>query len=310
MFRSTFLWLSEQNNVFEFIKRNRLARHVASRFVAGETLESAVDVGRAMNTRDISVSLDLLGESVSSADETRVARDQIIRAVEGVADAKLDGNVSVKLTQLGLDIDVGLCAENMRTVLARAKEVDVFVRMDMEGSAYTEQTLRLFHDELHGEFGDLTGVVIQSYLRRSEQDIDRLIACGARVRLCKGAYAEPPELAFQEREEVNGSFANLMRRLLERGNYPGIATHDEELIDETVAFATERAIAPERFEFQMLYGVRRDLQDSLRRRGFKMRVYVPFGTHWYPYLMRRLAERPSNMAFMVGSVFKEAVGGE
>ena len=310
MFRSAFLWLSEQDNVFEFIKRNRLARHVASRFVAGETLESAVEVGRAVNTRDISVSLDLLGESVSSADETRVARDQIVRAVEGVADAKLDGNVSVKLTQLGLDIDVGLCAENMRTVLTRAKEVDVFVRMDMEGSAYTEQTLRLFHEELHGEFGNLTGVVIQSYLRRSEQDIDRLIACGARVRLCKGAYAEPPELAFQEREEVNESFASLMRRLLERGNYPGIATHDEELIDETVAFATERAIAPERFEFQMLYGVRRDLQDSLRRRGFNMRVYVPFGTHWYPYLMRRLAERPSNVAFMVGSVFKEAVGGE
>ena len=142
------------------------------------------------------------------------------------------------------------------------------------------------------------------------QDVDRLIACHARVRLCKGAYAEAPELAFQEREEVNTSFASLMRQLLEHGAYPGIATHDDELIDETVAFATERAIAPERFEFQMLYGVRRDLQDSLRRRGYNMRVYVPFGTHWYPYLMRRLAERPSNMAFMVGSIVKEAVRGE
>lgn len=310
MFRSTLLWLSEQNNVFEFIKRNRLARHVASRFVAGETLASALEVGRGMNARGIRVSLDLLGESVSSPDETRVARDEIVRAVEGVAEAKLDGNVSVKLTQLGLDIDFGLCAENMRSVLTRAREVDVFVRMDMEGSAYTEPTLRLFHEELHGEFGGLTGVVIQSYLRRSQQDIDRLIACDARVRLCKGAYAEPPQLAFQGREEVNASFVSLMRRLLEHGNYPGIATHDKELIDETVAFAADRTIAPERFEFQMLYGVRRDLQDSLRRRGYNMRVYVPFGTHWYPYLMRRLAERPSNMAFMVGSIFNEAVRGE
>jgi proline dehydrogenase len=310
MFRRTFLWLSEQSDVFEFIKRNRLARHVASRFVAGETLEGALEAGRTLNTQGIRVSLDLLGESVSSEQETRAARDEIVRAVEGVAHAKLDGNVSVKLTQLGLDIDFDLCADNMRTVLTRAREVEVFVRMDMEGSAYTEQTLRLFHDALHGEFGDLTGVVIQSYLRRSEQDVDRLIACGARVRLCKGAYAEPPEVAFQERDEVNESFVRLMRRLLEHGNYPGIATHDEELINETVAFATDQTIAPERFEFQMLYGVRRDLQDSLRRRGYNMRVYVPFGTHWYPYLMRRLAERPSNVAFMVGSVFKEAVRGE
>jgi proline dehydrogenase len=308
MLRGTFLWLSEHQGAFSLIKRNRLARRIASRFVAGETLQSAIDVGRTLNGRGLAVSLDLLGESVSSIEETHAARDEIISTIEGVDRAKLDGNVSVKLTQLGLDIDSELCAENMRAVLRRARDVNVFVRMDMESSAFTERTLRLFYDVLHPEFGDLTGVVIQSYLRRSEADIDTLVKLGARVRLCKGAYAEPPELAFQAREEVSGSFGRLMRRLLEEGNYPGIATHDPALIDEAVRFVEERGITPERFEFQMLHGVRRDLQDSLRGRGFNMRVYVPFGTHWYPYLMRRLAERPANVAFMAASLFKEAFG--
>jgi proline dehydrogenase len=273
--------------------------------VAGETLESAIEVGRALNARGISVSLDLLGESVSTADETYAARDEIVRTVEAVAEAKLDGNVSLKLTQLGLDIESDLCAENMRTVLKRGREVGVFVRMDMESSAHTERTLRLFYDVLHPEFGDLTGVVIQSYLRRSDEDIEELVRCGARVRLCKGAYAEPPDVAFQERGQVSAAFGRQMRRLLENGNFPGIATHDDLLIDETLAFAEEHGIAPERFEFQMLHGVRRDLQASLRARGYNMRVYVPFGTYWYPYLMRRLAERPANVAFMAGSLFKE-----
>ncbi len=308
MLRGTFLWLSEHQGAFSLIKRNRLARRIASRFVAGETLQSAIDVGRTLNGRGLAVSLDLLGESVSSVEATHVARDEIISTIEGVERAKLDGNVSVKLTQLGLDIDSGLCAENMRAVLQRAREVNVFVRMDMESSAFTERTLRLFYDVLHPEFGDLTGVVIQSYLRRSEADIEALVKLGARVRLCKGAYAEPPEVAFQEREEVSGSFGRIMRRLLEEGNYPGIATHDPLLIDEAVRFVEEHGITPERFEFQMLHGVRRDLQDSLRGRGFNMRVYVPFGTHWYPYLMRRLAERPANVAFMAASLFKEAFG--
>jgi proline dehydrogenase len=308
MLRGTFLWLSEHQGAFSLIKRNRLARRIASRFVAGETLQSAIAAGRTLNGRGLAVSLDLLGESVSSVEETHTARDEIISTIEGVDRAKLDGNVSVKLTQLGLDIDSELCAENMRAVLQRAREVNVFVRMDMESSAFTERTLRLFYDVLHPEFGDVTGVVIQSYLRRSEADIDALVKLGARVRLCKGAYAEPPEVAFQEREEVSGSFGKLVRRLLEQGNYPGIATHDPLLIDEAVRFVEERGITPERFEFQMLHGVRRDLQDSLRGRGFNMRVYVPFGTHWYPYLMRRLAERPANVAFMAASLFKEAFG--
>jgi len=305
MLRSTFLWLSENRRAHAFIKRNRFARRVATRFVAGETPESAIEAGRRLNARGISVSLDLLGESVASADETRAARDEILQTIEAVASAGLEGNVSVKLTQLGLDIGDDLCAENMRTVLNRAREVNVFVRMDMESSAYTERTLRLFYDVLHPEFGDLTGVVIQSYLHRSVQDVEELTRLGARVRLCKGAYAEPPDIAFQERAEVSASFSKCMRNLLEDGNFPGIATHDEQLIDETLAFAKSREIAPERFEFQMLYGVRRDLQDSLRARGYNMRVYVPFGTHWYPYLMRRLAERPANVAFMAASLAKE-----
>ncbi len=211
----------------------------------------------------------------------------------------------MKLTQLGLGIDAELCANNMRAILNRARQSNTFVRMDMEGSAYTEATLRLFHDVLYPEYDDLTGVVIQSYLRRSDKDVDRLIAAKARVRLCKGAYAEPPAIAFEGRTEVRAAFSRLMRKLLEHGNYPGIATHDEVLIDETVAFAKSRGIDAERFEFQMLYGVRRDLQESLRGQGFNMRVYVPFGTHWYPYLMRRLAERPANIGFMVGSLAKE-----
>lgn len=305
MLRSTFLWLSERSRIFAFVKRNRLARRVASRFVAGETLDSAIEAARAMNAKGITVSLDLLGESVASPEETHKARDEIIRTVEAVARSRVDDNVSVKLTQLGLEISDALCADNMRSVLARAKEVGVFVRIDMEGSDYTERTLRLFYDRFHPEFDGLTGVVIQSYLRRSDADVDDLNALDARVRLCKGAYAEPAEIAFQARREVSDSFDVLMQKLLEHGNYPGIATHDKALIDRTVAFAEQREIPPERFEFQMLYGVRRDLQDALHAKGYNMRVYIPFGTAWYPYLMRRLAERPANVAFMVGSLLKE-----
>jgi proline dehydrogenase len=308
MLRSTFLWLSEHAGTFEFVKRNPVARRVASRFVAGETLDAAVEAAKRLNARDISVSLDLLGESVSSAEETHAARNEVVRTVEAVASSGITGNVSVKLTQLGLGIDRALCADNMRQILARAQALDVFVRIDMESSEHTDATLRLFHDELRPTFGEHTGVVIQSYLRRSAQDVADLNVVGARVRLCKGAYAEPPDVAFQERHEVSGSFTRLMQALLKDGNYPGIATHDDALIDQTIAFATAEKIPPERFEFQMLYGVRRDLQDSLRAQGYNVRVYVPFGTHWYPYLMRRLAERPANVTFMAASLFKETFG--
>lgn len=307
MLRRTFLWLSDRAGIFRFVKRNRLARRIASRFVAGETQESAINVARTLNGRGITVSLDLLGESVHNADQTRAARDEVIATIDAIARSGVEGNVSVKLTQLGMDISEDLCADNMRTVLRRAREERVFVRMDMESANYTERTLRLFHDSLHPEFGDLTGVVIQSYLRRSDRDIDDLIAKQARVRLCKGAYAEAEAVAYQSRSEVSASFEHLMKKLLRDGTYPGIATHDEQLIDAAVAFVASEEIGLDRFEFQMLYGVRRDLQDSLRERGYNVRVYVPFGTHWYPYLMRRLAERPANLAFMIASVGKELV---
>jgi proline dehydrogenase len=308
MLRQSFLWLSEQRQIFSFVKKNRLARRVASRFVAGETLESAIEASKAMNAKGIMVSLDLLGESVSSAEETRAARDDILGIIDGIAQSGIDGNVSVKLTQLGLDIGPDLCVENMRTILKRAREHDIFVRVDMESSEHTERTLRLFYDQLHPEFDGLTGVVIQSYLRRSGEDVDELVRMGARVRLCKGAYAEPASVAFQEREEVSESFVQLMEVLLEKGSYPGIATHDGELVDKALAFVEARKISPERFEFQMLYGVRRDLQEELHAKGFNMRVYIPFGTAWYPYLMRRLAERPANVAFMAASLVKETLG--
>jgi proline dehydrogenase len=224
--------------------------------------------------------------------------------LDEIARTGVDANVSVKLTQLGLDIDVELCLQNMRTILSRAKEHGVFVRIDMESSEHTERTLQVFK-RLHPEFGNLTGVVIQSYMRRSAKDLEELIAIGARVRLCKGAYAEPESVAFQEKTDVDGSYEQLMQRLLDAGDYPAIATHDEHLIDRALVYVKENDIPPERFEFQMLYGVRRDLHAMLREKGYNMRVYVPFGNNWYPYLMRRLAERPGNVAFMTASIVKE-----
>jgi len=304
MLKGLFLWLSEQRRIFNFVKRNGMARKAASRFVAGETVDSAVEAARMLNEKEITASLDLLGESVSSTEETFVARDEVIHILDEIARTGVDANVSVKLTQMGLDIDVELCVQNMRTVLSRAKEHGVFVRIDMESSEHTERTLQVFKG-LHPEFGNLTGVVIQSYMRRSAKDIEELIAVGARVRLCKGAYAEPESVAFQEKTEVDGSYERLMQRLLDAGDYPGIATHDEQLIDRALAYVEENDIPPERFEFQMLYGVRRDLHDMLREKGYNMRVYVPFGNNWYPYLMRRLAERPGNVAFMMASIVKE-----
>ncbi len=304
MLRSLFLWLSEQRRIFDFVKSNGMARKAASRFVAGETVDGAVEAARLLNEKEITASLDLLGESVNSTEQTFVSRDEVIHILNEIGRTGVDANVSVKLTQMGLDIDVELCLQNMRMMLSHAKEHDIFIRIDMESSEHSERTLQVFK-ELHPEFGNLTGVVIQSYMRRSAKDIEDLIAMGARVRLCKGAYAEPESVAFQEKAEVDGSYDRLMKRLLDEGNYPGIATHDERLIDRALAYVETNNIPPERFEFQMLYGVRRDLHYMLREKGFNMRVYVPFGSNWYPYLMRRLAERPGNIAFMTASIVKE-----
>jgi len=305
--RKGLLWLSEQPKIFNFVRKNPLARKFASRFVAGETVESAIEAVRSVNPKGITASLDLLGESVTQESEAASARDTYLGMLDRIAETRVNSNVSLKLTQMGFDISEDLCLANMRTILDKAKALNTFVRLDMEGSAYTQKTLDFFSQKLFGSYAAVTGVVIQSCLRRSPQDIDRLIEMKARVRLCKGAYLEPPAVAFPEKRDVDRSYVELMKRLMANGNYPGIATHDERIITEAKDYAKREAIDPSRFEFQMLYGVRRDLQERLRREGWNMRVYIPFGTQWYPYLMRRLAERPANIAFIMGSVVREAV---
>ncbi len=308
MLRQGLLWLSQQNGIFRFVRSNPLARRFASRFVAGETIEEGVASARELMSRGITASLDLLGESVSKPAEATAAKDQYLVMLDRMAAAgNIEVNVSVKLTQMGLDIDEDLCRRNMREILERAATHRGFVRLDMEGSDYTQRTLDFFRQHLFPDFSAYCGVVIQSALRRSERDINDMIAMRARVRLCKGAYLEPPDVAFPEKADVDRNYVKLMERLLAEGNYPGLATHDEKIIAQARAFVGEQRIADDRFEFQMLYGVRRDLQQQLRAAGHRMRVYIPFGTQWYPYLMRRLAERPANIAFMMGNIVKESV---
>ena len=241
---------------------------------------------------------------MASAEDAANARDQILAIVDRIASEKIDSNVSVKLTQLGLDIDLAACRDNVVTVLERAAAHRMFVRIDMESSAYTERTLHLFERELFPRFGEMVGVVIQSALRRSEQDVDRLARMRARVRLVKGAYAEPPDIAFPAKRDVDSAFAREAERLLEADVYPAIATHDDRLVTHLQRRAEAVGRARDRFEFQMLYGVRRDLQERLHREGYRVRIYVPFGTHWYPYLMRRLAERPANALFILKNLFR------
>jgi len=307
MIRASLLWLSEQPRIFKFVRSNRLARRFAARFVAGETVETAVGAVRELNAHGITASLDLLGESVASATEAARARDTYLESLDRIRTAGVDANVSVKLTQMGLDIDERLCLDNVGAIIGKAQGQSNFARVDMEGSAYTETTLRLFKEQLYPQYGNAVGVVVQSYLYRTEKDVDGMIALGARVRLCKGAYKEPAAVAYPKKADVDASYVRCLERLLAHGNYPGIATHDERILAHAKTFAQNNDIAPERFEFQMLYGVRRDLQLKLRREGWRVRVYVPFGTHWYPYLMRRLAERPANIAFIVGNVVKESL---
>lgn len=307
MLRSGLLYLSEQPSVFRFVRKNGLARKLASRFVAGETLDTAAQAVKDLNAARISASLDLLGESVTTEVEARAAADTAIQILERIAADRLDANVSMKLTQLGLDLDPASCAANARRVLERARSLEIFVRIDMESSAYTQRTLDLVERELFPEFPKHVGVVIQSYLYRSAEDVRRLVGLGMRVRLCKGAYKEPPAVAFPAKADVDKAYGELMEELLVGAAYPAIATHDEALITRARRFAEAHRIPSDRFEFQMLYGVRRDLQEQLVRAGHRMRVYVPFGTQWYPYLMRRLAERPANIAFILGNVLREGL---
>ncbi len=307
MLRKTLLYLSERKSLLAFAVHNPLARRVASRFVAGETLDAAVAAVRELNARGISASLDLLGESVSAAAEARASAAEVERMQDRIAAERLDCNVSVKLTQMGLDLDRGLCVENMNHILDRGRSLGMFVRIDMESSAHTQRTLDLFEREFLPVHGDRVGIVLQSYLRRTAADVERLIGARARVRLCKGAYDEPAAVAFPDKADVDRNYAELAEQLLERGNYAALATHDPALIARAQQFVKAKGIAPDRFEFQMLYGVRRDLQEELQRAGYRVRVYVPFGTHWYPYFMRRMAERPANVAFILGNVVKESL---
>jgi proline dehydrogenase len=307
MLRDTLLYLSNQPRVFKFVRNNRLAKHFAKRFVAGETLAEALDVVRGLNARGISASLDLLGESVYNEREARAARDQYLQILDRIRQTRLDANVSVKLTAMGLDIDHELCVAVMQDILARAQQYDTFVRIDMEASAYTDVTLRLFEERLYPAYKANVGVVLQSYLYRTFPDVEHMNALRARVRICKGAYKEPASVAYPEKKDVDAAYIKCMRELMLNGNYPGIATHDPAMVNEARRWAKEQGIAKDRFEFQMLYGIRRDLQDSLVREGYRVRVYVPFGTQWYPYLMRRLAERPANVVFITGSVLREAL---
>ncbi len=309
MIRNVLLYLSNQPKVFRFVRNNRLAKQFAHRFVAGETIGEAIAAVKELNAKGITASLDLLGESVHNEREARAARDEYLQVLDRIRQSKVDANVSVKLTAMGLDIDHELCVCIMQDVLARAQAYNTFVRIDMESSQYTEITLKLFEERLYPAYKANVGVVLQSYLYRTFADVEHMNTLRARVRICKGAYKEPATVAYPDKKDVDANYIRCMRELMLKGNYPGIATHDPAMINEAKRFAKEQGLGPDRFEFQMLYGVRRDLQESLVKEGYRVRCYVPFGTQWYPYLMRRLAERPANVAFITGNVVREALHG-
>jgi proline dehydrogenase len=274
----------------------------ANRFVAGEDKGSAIAVVRELNGRGIAASLDLLGENVTERAAAEKARDDYTKLLRAIADAGVDSNISIKLTMIGLDIEPVLARDHLVSILEVARDTDNWVRIDMEGSRYTQLTLELFYEVWHS-FRNV-GVVIQSMLRRSDADIDRLITEGARVRLVKGAYKEPAQLAYEDKQDVNAAFDRLAERLLESGERPALATHDDERIEHAIAYARERGIDPDRFEFQMLYGVRRETQEAMIRRGYCVRVYVPYGEEWFPYFYRRLRERKENVAFVLRNVLR------
>jgi proline dehydrogenase len=305
--RAFFISLSESRSLRALAERSSLGQRISGRFVAGTQLEDALRVTQNLNSAGLSVSIDNLGENVNTAEEARHSADLYRRLLDQISARKLDANVSLKLTHMGLDIDPQLAREHVSALVSRAAAMQPgnFVRVDMEGSPYTQRTLD-FVSELNSAPANrgCVGAVIQSYLRRSESDVTKLLGEGIRIRLCKGAYQEPADIAFQAKEEVDANYIRLMKILLKSGIYHGLATHDATIINEAKAFATREHIPPDSFEFQMLYGIRRDLQKSLIREGWRMRVYVPFGTEWYPYLMRRLAERPANAVFVAKNLLR------
>lgn len=300
--RRVLLSLADNKAIYKLIISNGVFRRMAFRFVAGETLEEAVAAVKRLPA-GASASLDHLGENVSTPQEAEAARDQYLAALDAIERAGIDANVSLKLTAMGIDISQDLCLANMRAILDAAQKRNSFVRIDMEGSSYTQTTLDVFN--LLWQNYKNVGVVIQSYLFRSEQDIALLNQMGARVRLCKGAYSESPQVAFAHKSDTDANYRKLVERLLLHGNYPGVATHDADIIEHVKAFVRDNDIAVDRFEFQMLYGIRRQLQALLLSEGFNLRIYVPYGRQWYPYFMRRLAERPANLMFFLTSLLRK-----
>jgi proline dehydrogenase len=302
------LWLSRNKRVRQLMSSWGVARRAARRFVAGETIDDALAAIRELNAQGISATLDHLGENVETREDAARATEDYLKVLDAIGQAGLTSHVSVKLTALGLDLGDELCRENVARILAKAKAIGTRVRIDMESTEYTDRTLAIYR-RLRAEY-DNVGIVIQSYLYRSEADIAALCEEGAHVRLCKGAYKEPPTLAFPKKADVDASYVRLMKMLLSaparaKGTRAALATHDPKMIDATRRFAEEEMVPRDEFEFQMLHGIRRDLQQQLVADGYAVRVYVPYGTEWYPYFMRRLAERPANVWFIVSNFFKK-----
>ena len=299
--------LSENQALRGFAERSALGRRVSGRFVAGTEIADAVRATQAVNKAGMSVSIDNLGENVTNPDEARHSARLYEQILDAIVASRLNANVSLKLTHMGLDVDEKLARDLVSGLVARAATMQPrgFVRVDMEGSPYTQRTLDFVH-ELHGAPGNRgsVGAVIQAYLKRSESDIEKLLSEGIRIRLCKGAYKEPASIAFEKKEEVDANYVRLMKILLKSGVFHGLATHDPNMIRQAQAFATGEKIARDSFEFQMLYGIRRDLQQSLVKDGWRVRVYIPFGTEWYPYFMRRLGERPANALFVARNMLR------
>ena len=297
MLRSILLKFSESKSFAHWVTTNATTRRMSHRFVAGETLEEALQVARACNDAGMHATLDYLGENVSSTSDAQKARDAYLEIFDRIAQERLHANVSCKLTQLGLDISPEFCEGLVLSIAERAAAQDSFLRIDMEGSVYTQRTVDLVK-RVRAQTPAI-GTVIQSYLYRSESDINDLLSVGCRVRLCKGAYKESIEVAYPRKADVDGNYIRLMRMLLPSGFYHGIATHDPKMIAATIRWAAEKQISKDDFEFQMLYGIRTDLQRQLVRDGYRLRIYIPYGRDWFPYVMRRLAERPANLVFFV-----------
>lgn len=296
--RRAVLTVADQPRVKELFQTNEQARKLVTRFIAGETLEEALAVGKDLARDGITTTMDQLGENVNSVEAASAAVVGYVDTLKQLHANDLDPNISVKLTMLGMDLGDQVAQDNMVRILDAARDVDGFVRIDMESSDYTERTMRMFR-ELHDAYGKHVGIVLQTYLHRTAQDVIDMIERGARVRLVKGAYAEPETVAIQSRKEADENFRMLMRHLLDKGNYPAIATHDPKMIEDAIDYARRNTIPPDRYEFQMLYGVRTQEQQRLKKAGYNMRVYVPFGTEWYAYYTRRIAEKPTNALFVL-----------